>query len=243
MPGLAAGLALGLLGVGTHNAVRIARLRREGPVAGGGRSHDAVLGEGLGDEVRLLVLGDSAADGFGIPDAEAAFPFQVATRLATAIGRRVRVASVAENGATTADLTAQQIPVLHRRGADVVVLAVGVNDAVKRHRPRQVRQETHDLLRAATAAAPDAHLVLLTCPDLGTAPRIPRPLRDLLGWSCRRVAKAQVRAATELGVAVATVDGRVDASMYGEDGFHPGPGGQAGMAELTVAALVAERDA
>ncbi len=160
-------------------------------------------------------------------------------RLAAATGRRVRVASVAENGATTATLTRDQLPVLRAaRHVDVVVLSVGVNDAVARHAPRQVREETLALLEGARAAAPDADLVLVTCPDLGAAPRIPRPLRDLLGWSCRRVARAQLRAAREAGVPVAEIDGRVDASMYGSDGFHPGPLGQAGMADLVVEALV-----
>lgn len=239
MAGFGAAAGLGLLGVAVHNATRVARLRRDGPAEGGERTHDAVVGEGLGEELRVLILGDSAADGFGITDAQLAFPRQVAVRLAAATGRRVRVASVAENGATTATLTRDQLPVLRRRGGDVdvVVLSVGVNDAVARHAPRQVRTETGALLDAARAAVPDADLVLVTCPDLGTAPRIPRPLRDLLGWSCRRVARAQLRAARDAGVAVAEIDGRVDASMYGVDGFHPGPLGQAGMADLVVAAL------
>lgn len=234
-----AGMAsLGVVGIAVHNGARVATLRRHGPARGGVRRHEALVGEGIGAPQRLLVLGDSAADGFALADPQDAFPFQVAMRVASVLGRPVEVSSVAENGATTAVVLRDQIPELARRGAEVVVLSVGVNDAAARHRPDRVHDDTDAMLRAARAAAPDARIVLLTCPDLSTAPRLPRPLRDLLGWSCRRVARAQVQAAAALGVPAAVVDGHVEARLYGADGFHPGPSGQAAMAELTVAALL-----
>lgn len=230
---------LALVGVGAHNLVRVRALRRHAPAVAGARTHDATVGPRTGDALRLLVLGDSAADGFGIADAREAFPFRVASRLSEALDRRVEVASVAVSGAATADLLATQVPAVRAHAPDVLVLSVGVNDAVRRSPPASVRARTAALLDAVRAAAPAATTVLVTCPDLRTAPGIPRPLRDLLGWSCRRVARAQHAAASARGVPVAPLPARVDPTVYAADGFHPGPAGQDGMAAVAVAALLA----
>lgn len=235
--GFAAALAgAAATGVAAHNALRIRRVRRD--AVAGDRDHAATVGEGLGDALSLVVCGDSAADGFGIADAREAFPFQTASALAHATGRRVRVSALAVNGARTADVTTTQVPRLRALDPDVVVVSIGVNDAVARRAPKEVRADTVALLDAVASAVPDAQVVLVTCPDLGVAPGIPRPLRDLLGWSCRRVATAQQTVANRAGIAVAPLDVPGESHLFGDDGFHPGPPAQALMAHAAVAALL-----
>jgi lysophospholipase L1-like esterase len=196
---------------------------------------------GRGEPLHLVVLGDSAAAGHGLPSADDGLARRVGRQLAATSGRPVTVRSHAVDGATTADVVGAQVARLPA-DAEVVLVGVGVNDAVRGRRPTAVRSGTSALLAGVRAAAPRAEVVLLTCPDLGSAPGVPGALRRPLRWSCRRVAAAQRRVAADLGVAVVGADGHLPAEAFGVDGFHPGPVGVATLADRVVAALGAAPD-
>lgn len=240
---VAAGLAgaTGVLAAAT--LVRIQRMRRTAAVHGRSLDHTATIGAGEGPATRLLVLGDSAARGYGMADAAHALPNQVASRLAARTGRPVEVAAQATDGHRTADVLAEQVPVVAEAHPDVVVVGVGVNDAIGRTPDTPLAADTVALVRAVRARAPAAGIVLVACPDLSGAPGFGWPLRVVVGWRCRQVARVQQSALAP----VCAADDRVrvvhlprpDASMFGVDGFHPGVTAHTAMAEL-VAPVVAE---
>ena len=189
----------------------------------------------------LVMLGDSAAAGHGLTDPEQAVPRRVARALVAADGRATAVRSVAVDGATTAEVLANQIEAA--RGAEVVLLGVGANDALD---PRRTRQElvdaSHRLLTAIRdLAAADAHLIVHTCPDLSAAPGLPTALRPAVGWRCRATAEAQAAVAALQGVPVLDLPrSRLPPEVFGSDGFHPGVTGHAWLAARVVDLLVAE---
>jgi lysophospholipase L1-like esterase len=203
---------------------RVARLDQDGVLAGRAPAH------------RLVVLGDSAAAGHGLPTVDAGLARQVGRRLAARSGRAVELRCLAVDGATTRDVLGGQVDALDP-SSDVVLVGVGVNDAVRGRSPRAVREVTAALLTAIRERAPDAEVVLLTCPDLGSAPGLPGVLRPLLGRSCRRVARAQTEVAGRVGVPVVPADGHLPAAAFGSDGFHPGPIGVATLADRVDAAI------
>jgi lysophospholipase L1-like esterase len=221
--------SLGLAGVVVRRTAGQLRRLREAGATVPALTHETTV-PGTGDTCHLVVLGDSAAAGHGLPDADAGLARQVARRFAQRTGRPVDVVSRARDGATTADVLAEQV---HHLGADaeVVLVGVGVNDAVRGRAPGVVADVTRRLLTDVRAAAPDAEVVLLTCPDLGSAPGLPRVLRPAMRWSCRRVAAAQRRVACDLGVAIVPADGRLPPEAFGTDGFHPGTIGVATLAD------------
>lgn len=191
---------------------------------------------------QLTVLGDSAAAGHGLPHADAGLARQVGRRLAARTGRGVDVRCLAVDGATTATVRAEQVAALDPAldpSVDVVLVGVGVNDAVRGRRPREVREVTAGLLADVAQRAPSAEVVLLTCPDLGSAPGLPAVLRPMLRWSCRRVADVQRQVAAAAGVAVVGADGRLPAAAFGPDGFHPGVRGVAILADRVERTLAA----
>lgn len=232
--GVAGALLVGLAG---STVVRIQRIRRTAARHAHDLDTSGTVGEGLGEPVRLVVLGDSAARGFGLPEASSAFPQQVARRLAAATGRRVAVGSHATDGHRTADVLAEQVPLLRADAPDAVVVSVGVNDVVGRTPRGVLATATEQLLRGVEAAADGAVVVFVPCPDLGAAPGFGRALGTVVGWRCRRVAAIQLAVAGRLGVATVPLP-RPDATMFGVDGFHPGASGHAAMAAGVADALV-----
>lgn len=195
------------------------------------------VGQGRGEPVRLVVLGDSAARGYGLTDAGSALPQQVAGRMASATGRRVTVTSLATDGQRTVDVLAHQVPHLRGMRPDAVVVSVGVNDVLGRTPDRVVTAGTRDLLTSVVAACDRAAVVLVPCPDLSAAPGFPRPLNRMVGWRGRRIARLQEAVARELGVPVVPLP-RPEATMFGPDGFHPGAAGHAAMADVVAEVLL-----
>jgi lysophospholipase L1-like esterase len=184
---------------------------------------------------RLTVLGDSAAAGHGIGSPDDSLPRRLGDALA-ADGTAVEVRCLATDGATIEDVIAHQLPDLGR--SDVVVVGVGVNDALRRHPATMVRRETRTLLEGVREGCPGAALVLVTCPDLGVAPGLPPSLRGVVGWRCRSVAAAQCQVADELEVPAVSLHRRIlTPAMFGEDGFHPGPEGIAELVDRVLARL------
>lgn len=227
----------GLVALVAYDARRIARVRRAAPRDPFPLDHAALVGEGLAVPLDLIVLGDSAAAGYGNADTRDAFPYQLGRRLAGQLGARVRIDSLATSGAATGDVTTEQVPRLRHRDADVVVVSVGVNDALGRRRSAAVRADTRSLLRAVSEAAPAAATVLVGCPDLSTAPALPWPLDVLVGWRCRRVRAGQAAAAADEAVRFVAYPRAPGADLFGPDGLHPGPAGQAAAADIVAAAL------
>lgn len=236
------GLGLGVLGLGAVAAWEAAALRRVATRADvGGRDHTTVVGEGVGERLELLLLGDSAVDGHGL-NVAASLPRQLASRLSVTTGRRVRVRSVAVSGATTSDVAAFQVPLLRAAGGvDAVLVGVGVNDVLRRTRAPALREAMRQLLVGVAAAAPGAAVAVATCPDLSRAPG-PGPLvRRALGVRCRAVARVQRRVLEEHGVAEVAAEEVPGPELFGEDGLHPGRAANEVVAALAVRALLGDR--
>ncbi|WP_052666625.1 GDSL-type esterase/lipase family protein [Nitriliruptor alkaliphilus] len=233
--GVASGLVLMVTAVAARRTAGQIRAMREAGLSVPALHHDVLL-PGRGHPLRLTVIGDSAAAGHGLPDADAGLARQVGRRLAARTGRPVEVASLAVDGATTADVAEGQVPAIGG-DADVVLVGVGVNDAVRGRSKARVRAATEALLADVAVTAPGAVVALLTCPDLASAPGMPTVLRPVLGRSCRRVAAAQRAAAASAGAVTVGADGHLPTAAFGPDGFHPGPLGIAVLADRVDSAL------
>lgn len=224
-----------LAGSSLRAAVRVRQMRAEGrevlPL-----DHDTSL-PGRGPVRHFAVVGDSAAAGHGLPDADVAYTRAVGRELVRRDGRATTITNVAVDGATVEDVIVDQIEAV--RSAELVVVSVGVNDAIRRRRPSYVGSATRRLLQGIRdRAAPGAIIVLIATPDLSVAPGLPSVLAPPLGMLCRAVARAQARAAAELDVAVISLSREVlPPEVFGEDGFHPGDRGHAVLAEKILAVV------
>ncbi|MFF5177511.1 SGNH/GDSL hydrolase family protein [Micromonospora sp. NPDC000316] len=204
----------------------------------------ATVGRAGATPLRLVLLGDSSALGVGVDRLDDTIGGQLANLLAEGpAGRRVHLSSVGVSGSRSTDLATQVARALLGERPDVAVILIGANDATGMRRPA----DASAYLAAAVHRLREARVevVVGTCPDLGAVRAIAPPLRQLVGWSGRRMARAQTAAVLEAGGAVvdlATETGpvfRADAGTLCHDGFHPSADGYRVWAHALLPAVAA----
>ncbi|MEU5726548.1 SGNH/GDSL hydrolase family protein [Micromonospora sp. NPDC047738] len=211
----------------------------------------ATVGRADAPPLRLVLLGDSSALGVGVDRFEETIGGQLAHLLAEGpTGRRVHLSSVGVSGSRSTDLATQVARALLGERPDVAVILIGANDATAMVRPADAAA----YLSSAVRRLREAHVevVVGTCPDLGAVRAVASPLRQVLAWSGRRLARAQLSAVLDAGgsvVDLGTETGpvfRADAGTLCHDAFHPSADGyrvwaHALLPTVEAAAAVASR--
>lgn len=196
-----------------------------------------------GPAVRIALLGDSAAAGYGVHSVEETPGGHLASGVSEGAQRPVHLRSLAVVGAQTRDL-ADQIGLALPMEPDVAVILVGANDVTHTVRPSEsVRLLERGVRRLREAGA---EVVVGTCPDLGTVEPIAPPLRQVArAWS-RRLAAAQTIAVVEAGgrtVSLGSILGPEFAAspsvLFGPDQFHPSAAGYSSLASVLLPSVLA----
>ena len=181
--------------------------------------------------LRVLIVGDSSGAGVGAATQDEA----LAGRLSQALTRRLKAPVawqlVARTGWNTPDAIAA-LRELSAQGqlppADVMVTALGVNDAVRQTSPRRWTAQL-DALEACARELAGVHQVVATAvPPMHLFPLLPQPLRWVLGGSARALDAALVQWTAESGQRAyfeLPYDPERDdvRQLMASDGFHPGP--------------------
>jgi lysophospholipase L1-like esterase len=215
-----------LLGAQARWTVR----RRDLPVVAG---CDASGVEGADDAplVRIAALGDSTLTGPGLGHGGEVWVRGVARLLAAHAGVQVEVRSFAVEGARVADVVARQLEPALSWKPDLVITAVGTNDAVHVTPLARVERSFERLVGALCDGV--AAVVVGGVGDLGGIARVPFPLTVPLrarGRRVDRVIRAVVDAHPVHYIDVSSVDtafrsgGR---SLFSPDLFHPNELGHA----------------
>ncbi|MCU1573073.1 MAG: family lipase [Micrococcaceae bacterium] len=197
----------------------------------------------LGRPVRLLLAGDSVAAGFGAAKRKHTLGVRLAKGVARRTGRSVELLSVAVVGAESTMLAAQLdgLPPAYR--PDVALIVIGGNDVAHRVKPGQAAADLGAAVGRLRGLG--AEVVVGTCPDLGTLPAVPQPLRRLGGRASHRLAAAQQKAVLAAGGRPVPLGGAVAAlflarpvEMFAQDKFHPSSLGYRRSAEALLPAVV-----
>jgi lysophospholipase L1-like esterase len=187
--------------------------------------------------VRLALVGDSMAAGYGVPEVEQTFAAQLAVLLAQRTRRPVRVSNVATVGARSANLRAQLTALLAGERPDLAVIVVGANDIT--HHASRADAVRHLVLAVHRLHATGTAVLVATCPDVGSIPTLGEPLRTLARLRAGRLAAAQSVAARRAGasvVALAELGPTFlrEPDLFGPDRFHPSAAGYRRAAELVA---------
>lgn len=194
--------------------------------------------------IRIAMLGDSTAAGYGVHRNRDTPAAQLAIGISDAARRPVHVTNVAAVGARSHNLAAQ-VDALHGiRGIELAVIMIGANDVTERTRPAA---PVRFLAEAVTALrGMGVEVVVGTCPDLGTIRPLPQPLRWYARRLSRQLAAAQTVAVVQAGgrtVSLGDLLGPLFAThreLFADDQFHPSA---AGYAEANRAILPSCLDA
>jgi lysophospholipase L1-like esterase len=177
-------------------------------------------GEG-GEELRLVVLGESPAAGVGVSTHGESLPAQLAAELARRHRRRVAWRSLAENGADVQCVLRTQLPGLAGTAPDLVVIVLGVNDTTGLTARPRWRSGLAQLVSGIRAHG-DSPILFTSVPRMDSFTALPQPLRAALGWRARLLDADLRRLATCLpGVRCADPLPLLTPAQLSADGYHP----------------------
>jgi len=196
-----------------------------------------------GDVVRIAVIGDSSAAGYGADVPRNTPGGLVAAGLAEQLRRPVELHCFAVVGAESRAIDPQVERALEVQ-PHVAMILIGGNDVTHR---RPVTEAIRHLVAAVTALrAAGVEVIVGTCPDLGTIQPIQPPLRWMARRWSRQMAAAQTVAVVEAGgrtVSLGDLLGPAFAAepdrMFSWDRFHPSGEGYAVAAAAILPTVVA----
>ncbi|GAA4224860.1 SGNH/GDSL hydrolase family protein [Actinomadura meridiana] len=210
---------------------------------------DAPVADGLyggahgGEPLSLVMIGDSTAAGLGVHTPEETPAALLATGLSAIADRPVRLTNVARSGARSPALPGQVDRALEVR-PDLAVIMIGANDVTGRVPPGESVRHLADAVERLRAAG--SHVVVGTCPDLGSVKPLMQPLKWIARRASRQLAAAQTIAVVERGarsISLGDLLGREFAadplSMFSEDRYHPSARGYAAAAAAVLPSLAA----
>lgn len=206
---------------------------------------DGLYGEHLAREgerpLRLAMLGDSTAAGYGVERREQTTGALLAAALVAHTGCPVLFRSEARVGACS-DRLEEQVDRLLEDGPEhapqLAAIVVGANDVTHRMPQREAARQLGEAVSRLRAAG--CEVVVGTCPDLGTIRPVQPPLRWLARHWSRQLALLQGQAVTAAGGSSVPMGALLGpefaerAELFGPDRFHPSAEGY----QTAVAALL-----
>lgn len=143
-----------------------------------------------GPMLRLGMLGDSLAVGYGAVDPDETPGSLLAMGLADAADHPVELTNVAEVGAESVAVMAQLVTLLDEvPDLDVAVIVIGANDVMRLGRLTDTLWPLSETVRELHRR--QIPVVVATCPDLGTVQPFSQPLRFFAHWASRVTATGQ----------------------------------------------------
>ena len=191
--------------------------------------------------IRLAMLGDSSAAGYGVHRNRDTLAAQLAIGISAIARRPVHISNVGVVGAQSGNLR-DQIEALTGERPEVAVISIGTNDVT--HRVRPADAVAHLAEAVAQLRALGAEVVVCTCPDLGAVRALPQPLRQYAHLLSRRMATAQTIAVVEAGgrtVSLGDLLGPLFATqreLFSDDQFHPSAAGYAAAADAILPSVL-----
>lgn len=196
------------------------------------------------EPVHVVWLGDSTATGVGTARVEDTMAYRVASGLTSAPVELTILARSGDQVHEVHEVLDHQLDALARAGAvDVVLVSVGANDVTALTRRPTFRERYATLLDRLAVLVPEAEVVAVGIPDMGTAPRLPVPLRQLAGVRAAQLDDDVADLAgdrdvqhVELSVTGATFSSDPDRYFAG-DGYHPSGPGHGVWADAVLASI------
>lgn len=177
---------------------------------------------GDGEPLRMIALGESTVAGVGARTHETGLAGQLALRISRQAQRSVEWTVVARSGINARACRSELVPKLTGHRADVVMIALGVNDAIEMHTSRRWTADIERLIEDIRAQVGDALVLLSGVPPLDYFPALPQPLSFVFGARSAALEGAAFKLVKRLKRVVYVpflMESRRE--LFCADGFHP----------------------
>lgn len=184
---------------------------------------------GVGPDLRLLILGDSAAAGVGVESQAEALSGKLVAALGTFY--RVHWRLLATSGHDSAEVLAR-LQTEPAATFDVVVISVGVNDVTGRTSTVRWRQNLQGIADVLVERFQARMILFSSVPPMHCFPALPQPLRWWLGLRANTLRRQLRKMALQHPCCrFVEVAFPFDLRYMAADGFHPGPAAYAMWSE------------
>lgn len=193
-----------------------------------------------GEPIRLIAVGESTVAGIGAATHETALTGQLALAISRHARRSVSWSVVARSGINARKTLTELVPKLAGRRADVVLVALGVNDSIEFHTARRWAADIERLIEAIRREVGDVLVLLAGVPPLDYFPALPQPLSFVLGARSASLGQASIGIAERMDRVVHVpfqIEKERCADLFCADGFHPSELGYQLWAEQLAAAF------
>jgi lysophospholipase L1-like esterase len=198
-------------------------------------AQSGVAGDGVGEPLRLLLLGESTVAGVGVSCQQEALAGRFAEQLAEHFGRPVAWQALGENGITAAQARERLLPQVSGQRFEMVLLVFGVNDTTHFSSNARWQGALHELAQAFPA--PDCRVVFTAVPPIQHFSALPWLLRQVLGLRASILDGQLAQVAASLSALHCPVELEFAPEYLARDGYHPSALGYLRWAE-GLAALV-----
>ena len=195
---------------------------------------------GEGEPIRLIGVGESTVAGVGAATHETALTGQLAVALGRDAKRSVDWLVAARSGINARLSLAELVPKLAGHRADVVLIALGVNDSIEFHAARRWAVDLERLIEAVRGEVGEALVLLSGVPPLDYFPALPDPLSFVLGARSASLEQASIKMAKRMTRVVHVpfqIEQKRCVELFCADGFHPSELGYRVWAEQLAAAF------
>jgi lysophospholipase L1-like esterase len=179
---------------------------------------------GEGEPVNLVAVGESTVAGIGAATHQTALTGQLALALSRHLKRRVDWSVAARSGINARQSLLELVPKLAGQRADIVLIALGVNDSIEFHTARRWAADVEKLIKAIRIEVGEVPVLLSGVPPLDYFPALPAPLSAVLGARSASLAKASMAMVKRLPRVVHVpfqIEEKRCLELFCADGFHP----------------------
>ncbi len=179
---------------------------------------------GSGENLSLLIFGDSAAAGVGVEHQQQALSGTLVGELSRHY--QVNWQLLAKSGYNTQraiNMLQRSLSATPSLRFDAVVVSLGVNDVLSPLSAKRWIEQQRALIDLLVTKANCQTLILTRVPPMGDFPVLPQPLRWFLGKRSNEFNRYLENVAVkEQGFTLLDFGHQLDASAMATDGFHPG---------------------
>lgn len=185
----------------------------------------------VGPELKYAIMGDSTSIGQGANYYQS-YAYASARHLAK--NHQVKLLNVGVSGAVAKDLTGSQLAKVENYKPDVVLLAVGANDARRFTSGSSMENSLRAIINGLKKANPRVLIVTTGCPAMSPIPRFPDfGASQLIGVRERQINQVYSRIIAKNNLVLAPIAQKTgpafqaDPSLFAPDKYHPNARGYA----------------